>query len=207
MTDTNNTDALLAKINKAVAEVYEAEKAHEKTHVELVSKSKIVGALLLEAKKRHPKVTEFDAFLKRVDGLKLSRAYDLMKLAGGRITDEQLRQEARDRQRKSRAKKKPTPSPSLPKPEPTPDTKPTHSVTSPHVTESLEQRKAEMAALDASAGERAAKERATKASARALAEFAVACRTWLPRITVQADRQEARNLVATLTCSKCREAA
>ena len=61
-------DALLAKLNSAVAEVNEAEKAHEKTHLELVSKSKIVGALLLEARKRHPGA-EFEAFLKRVNGL------------------------------------------------------------------------------------------------------------------------------------------
>jgi hypothetical protein len=67
---------------------------------------------------------------------------------------------------------------------------------------SLEQRRAENAELDLSAEERAA-----KASASALAEYTVACRAWLPKLTVEADRQAARNLVATLTCSKCREAA
>ena len=207
MTSTNNTDALLAKINKAVAEANEAEKAHAKTHAELVkthaelvSKSKIVGQLLLETKKLHPAKKDFDAFLRRVNGLHISRAYDLLRLAGNRITDEELRQEARERQRKSRAKRK------LPKPQP-------ESVTDPPVTDSpkritqspeisAEQRRAENADLDNSAEERAAKE-----SARALAEFAVACRHWLPKITVEAHRQEARNLFATLTCSKCREAA
>jgi hypothetical protein len=118
-------DALLSKLNTAVAAVNKAQRAHEDTHAELVSKSKLVGELLLEAKKRHPK--DFEAFLKRVNGLKLSRAYDLMRLAGGRITDEQLRQETRDRVRKHRAKKKLLPMPE-PRPEPI-------SVTDPDVTE------------------------------------------------------------------------
>jgi hypothetical protein len=126
--------ALLDKINVAVATANAAEKTAETAKAELVSRSRAVGELLLEAKKRYPKVADFEAFLKRVDGLKLSRAYDLMRLAGGRNTDEQLRQEARDRQRKSRAKK----------------AKPV-SVTEPHVTESpeigVEQRKAETATL------------------------------------------------------------
>src|SRR6516165_5588137 len=97
--------ALLAKLNAAVAEHNAAEQAVTTAQSELVSKSKAVGLLLLEARKRHPKVADFEAFLKRVNGLKLSRAYDCMRIAGGRTTDEQLRQEARERQRKSRAKK------------------------------------------------------------------------------------------------------
>jgi hypothetical protein len=35
---------------------------------------------LLEAKKLHPKVKDFNAFLSRVEGLKLSHAYDLAGL-------------------------------------------------------------------------------------------------------------------------------
>lgn len=70
------------------------------------------------------------------------------------------------------------------------------------VTEPPQQRRAENAELDLSAEERGA-----KASASALAGFTVACRAWLPKVTVEADRQAARNLVAALTCSKCREAA
>jgi ParB-like chromosome segregation protein Spo0J len=91
------------------------------------------------------------------------------------------------RQRKARPKKPPKPA----------DRRVTES---PQI--SLEQRRAENAEPDLSAEERAA-----KASASALAEFTVACRAWLPKVTVEADRQTARNLVATLTCSKCREAA
>jgi hypothetical protein len=50
-------------------------------------------------------VKDFDAFLKKVHGLKLSRAYELLRLAGGRTTDEELKKENRERQQKSRAKK------------------------------------------------------------------------------------------------------
>ena len=79
-------------------------------------------------------------------------------------------------------------------------------MTDPHVTESAEigaeERRAQMAALDV-----ADDQRATKASAHALAEFIVACRNWLPKITTEADRQKARLLVADLTTDKKAEAA
>jgi hypothetical protein len=75
-------------------------------------------------------------------------------------------------------------------------------VTPPHVTESqevsIEQRRRENANLGTTAGER---------SKQNLEWFAVACREYLPKITVEAHRQEARNLVATLTCRQCSEAA
>jgi hypothetical protein len=171
--------ALLDKINAAVATANEAETTVTTAQAELVSRSRAVGELLLEAKNRHPKVADFEAFLKRVDGLKLSRAYDLMRLAGGRTTDAQLRQDARERQRKSRSNKKKLPPPTPRKPEPI-------SVTEPHVTESPE---------------------INVASARALAEFTVACRTWLPKITAEADRHKARLLVAELTSAQKAEAA
>jgi hypothetical protein len=121
----DNDEGLLGKINAAVAEHNAAERAVTTAQAELVSKSKVLGQLLLEAKKRHPKVADFEAFLNRVNGLKLSRAYDCMRIAGGRTTDEELRQDARERKQKSRAKKK------LPKPEPNPN-----SVTDPPVPES-----------------------------------------------------------------------
>ena len=87
-------DELLLKLNVAVAAANEVEKTVETAKAELVSRSKVVGTLLLEAKTLHPAVGDFYAFLKRVDGLKLSQAYDLMRLAGGRVTDEELRQDA-----------------------------------------------------------------------------------------------------------------
>src|SRR6516225_8663076 len=114
-TDLSAADqSLLDKLNVAVTAANEAEHNAEAAKTLFVSRSRVVGELLLEAKKRHPKVADFEAFLKRVNGLKLSRAYDLMRLAGGRTTDDQLRQETRKRVQKHRAKKK------LPKPKPAP---------------------------------------------------------------------------------------
>jgi hypothetical protein len=71
------------------------------------------------------------------DGLKQSRAYDLLKLAGGRTTDEELRKETRDRVEKHRAKKKLSKPDSVTEPQAEPC--PELSVTSPPVTESVEQ--------------------------------------------------------------------
>jgi hypothetical protein len=95
-----------AAVNEAEAAVNEAVKAERE---ELVSRSNALGVLLLEAKKDHPTVDDFKAFLKGVDGLKISRAYDYMRVAGGRTTVEELREEASKRKRKSRAKKKSDP--------------------------------------------------------------------------------------------------
>src|ERR1700730_4034001 len=109
----NQDDALLTKLNAAVKAATEAETSVTTAQAELVSRSKTVGLLLLEAKKLHPQVKDFEAYLKRVHSLKLWRAYDLLRLAGGRTTEEKLRKEARERQQKPRAKPK-----ILPKPEP-----------------------------------------------------------------------------------------
>jgi hypothetical protein len=206
----NADEVLLGKINKAVAAANEIERTVETAKAELVSRSRAVGFLLLEAKKRHPKVTDFEAFLKRVDGLKLSRAYDCMRIAGGRVTDQELREEARERKRKSRAKKKlPPQSPSLPKPGPT-----SVSVTSPHVTESseisIEQRRAENARLDEPvvSHDQAASSahEAAQGSAHCLAEFRAACRDLLPKITDYQDQIAALTFVQD-TLKRLREEA
>jgi hypothetical protein len=178
MTNPNSpTDDLLAKINEAVAAANEA-------HTELLSRSKAVGSLLLEAKKLHPAVKDFEAFLKRVDGLGLSRAYDLMRLAGGRTTDEELKEATRKRVKKHRDKKLPKPAPA-PKADPKPD-----SVT---VTESAEasaeKRKAENADLS-----KTAEEKAAKASADSLRYFKASCKTYLPHLNA-ADLKTARAFV------------
>ena len=104
MSNLVNAEAeLLTKINEAVAAAHEAEKAAETAKGELVSRSKTLGLLLLEGKKLHRKVEDFEAFLKKVPGIKsLSWAYDCMRVAGGRTTDEQLRKDARERQQKVR---------------------------------------------------------------------------------------------------------
>jgi hypothetical protein len=73
-------------------------------------------------------------------------------------------------------------------------------VTPPYVTESpeasAEKRKAENADLNLTSKE------AAEASAHYLAEFTVACRLYLPKITIEIDRQKARLLVSELTSNK-----
>ena len=209
----DNDEVLLDKINAAVAEHNAAEKAVTTAQAELVSKSEALGQLLLEAKKRHPKVADFKAFLKRVNGLKLSRAYDCMRIAGGRTTDEELRQEAAERQRRSRARKK------LPQPAPKPI-----SVTDPPVTEtkritqspeiSEEQRRAQNAALDVESGpatlpepDHSPEAKRNQWSRRALTEFTYACKNYLPKITEEADRQEAIRIVTEMLADKKAKAA
>jgi hypothetical protein len=174
------SEELLEKINAAVKAANAAEQSVTTAQAELVSRSKAVGLLLLEAKKLHPAVTNFEAFLKKVQGLKLSRAYDYMRIAGGRTTDEEIRKATRDRVKKHRDKKKLPPTS-----EPIPI-----SVTGVDVTESAEasaeRRKAGNANLSPSPEERAA-----KLSAHNLSEFQVACRTYLPNL-IEADLKKAR---------------
>jgi hypothetical protein len=187
---------LLAKLNEAVAAVNRAEQTVTTAQVELVSRSRTVGLLLLEAKKLHPAVKDFETFLKRVQGLKLSRAYDLLRLAGGRTTDEEIRKQTRDRVKKHRAKKLPKAKPApLAKPETEPEKV---SVTDPHVTETTEESTARRKAVNANLS-LTPEEMAAKRSAHWLAEFVVGCRLYLPKITIEADRQKARLLVSELT--------
>jgi hypothetical protein len=164
----NQDDALLTKLNAAVKAATEAETSVTTAQAELVSRSKAVGLLLLEAKKLHPQVKDFEAYLKRVQGLKLSRAYDLLRLAGGRTTDDELRKEARERQHKSRAKSK-----TLPKQEPKQSESKKDSVT---VTES--------------AKAQTPKEKAAAESTRNLREFEYACQSYLPKLN-EADLKKA----------------
>ncbi len=128
---------LVSTIKTALAAESEAQQTVSTAQTECASRSKQVGMLLLEAKRLHPKT--FGEILLQA-GLKLSRAYDLMRLAGGRTTDEEIRKETRDRVERHRAKKKKvsndaaqaTPA-AMAKAQPEP------SVTSPFVTESAEQ--------------------------------------------------------------------
>jgi hypothetical protein len=144
-------EELLRKINSAVEEMNET----------AVSQSKIVGGLLLEAKKMHPKVGDFDAFLKRVHGLRLSRAYELLAVAGGRTTDEEIRKDNRDRKKKQRDKTK-----SIPDPAETFRDITEKSIPEPGQPEP-------QPARDWPAG----------TSAASLREFKLACRHWLPELT------------------------
>jgi hypothetical protein len=185
MADTD--EVLLRELNAQVAGLIIAESLVKEAQAKLVSRSKEIGLLVLEAKKRHPKVADFEAFLKGVNGLKLSRAYDLMALAGGRKTDAELREETRERVRKHRAKKK------LPKPEPVSVTDPDVTESSKRITQSpeitAEERRAQNAALDAEPAptppepDRSPDEKGSRRSAIALNEFKLACKTYLPRLT------------------------
>jgi hypothetical protein len=200
---------LLAKITAAVKAANTAEASVVTAQAELVSRSKQVGLLLLEAKKLHPAVKDLEAFLKRVDGLKLARAYDCMRIAGGRTTDEEIREATRKRVKEHRAKKKLPGPTTTPKPQPEPLKL---SVTSTCVTEtasaeiSIDERKAQHADLDhveededAFADWLNAGQEAHKMSAHCLAEFIIACRTWLPKLTNQSHRDKARRLVNKMT--------
>jgi hypothetical protein len=187
------TDHLLDKINAAVKAVNEAEQSVDTARDELVSRSKTAGLLLLEAKKQHPTKTDFEAYLDRVDDLKISRAYDLLRLAGGRTTDEELRKEARDRQAKSRANKKKT----LPRPEPaTPEPKPlpVRDVTDSEAEDTAAKREAENAEAENDAEKHSPEEKAAKRSAKNLSEFQVACKIYLPKLTAT-DLKTARTFV------------
>jgi hypothetical protein len=182
-------EALLTKLNAAVAEHNVAEQAVTTAQADLLPKAKALGQLLLEAKKLHPKVKDFEAFLKRVNGLKLSRAYDLLRLAGGRTTDAELREDAAERQRKHRAKKK------LPKPEPLPDSVTDADVTeSPRITASPEisadERREQFAALDDDLDYGPEEQRRVR-SKISLADFKRACAAYLPGITDPDDRTDA----------------
>lgn len=101
---------LLTKLNAAVKELDAADQT-------VVAKAKVVGTLLLEARKVH-KGLAFNEFLKKVQGLQRSRAYEIMKMVGGRKTDDEIKQaieadrkEKRERKRKNRADKKKLPPP------------------------------------------------------------------------------------------------
>jgi hypothetical protein len=67
--DDKTSATLLEKINVAVKAADDAEQSVTTAQAELVSRSKAVGLLLLEAKKLHPAVNDFDNFLshKRLD--------------------------------------------------------------------------------------------------------------------------------------------
>jgi hypothetical protein len=145
--------------------------------------------LLLEAKELHPAVKDFLAFLKRVKGLKRSRAYDMMCVADGRKTVEEIREATRNRVNKHRSTRK-LPSPPPEEPEPN-----SVSVTGVDVTETAE----------ASAGKHKADHSAEENADTSLAEFTFACHHWLPKMS-EADRQKALQVVTDLVNPKAEAA-
>jgi hypothetical protein len=175
------SDDLLQRINTAV-------KAANETKAEYDSRSKAVGTLLLELKKLHPATKDFKAVLeKQVEGLRsLSWAYICMDMAAGRVTHEEVKKVERERKAKNRAKKK------LAKPEPFRDVPektalPPPEVTAPDATTESEWMKAQHAAHEGEILE-------PELSARNLAEFKGACKTYLSRLN-EADLKTARAFV------------
>jgi hypothetical protein len=158
---TSPPDELLRKINSAVKEM-------DAARVDLTSRSKIVGELLLEAKTLHPKPNDFEAFLKRVVGLHRTRAYELLALAGGRTTEAEIKKQNRERQQRHRIKKK---TKEMPKPDPEPAPKKIRDITDSPTTAGADRR-------------------------RPLQEFLFACGTWLPLMT-SAELNVARDHVAS----------
>jgi hypothetical protein len=172
-------DALLVRIKDAVSCVKVLEENAKSMQESAASWTRELGALLVVAKRRHPTTKEFGAYLKKA-GLGLSRAYEIMSIVEGRSTEEGVREATRTRVRKHRAAKKP------------------FSVTG-DVTESAE----ETAALDVSARQEFtdwldATDREAKISSEALAEFTLAARKYLPKMT-ETDQQKACDLVKRLT--------
>jgi hypothetical protein len=137
-----------------------------------------IGQLLVRAKEACD-ADGFTAFRERFcPNLGKSRAYELLQIASGKKTSEELKQEARDRQQKSRAKKK-----ALPELAPEKFRDVTENKESAEIN--IEQHRAEHADLDLSPEEKAkaeyedwleATDKAQKASAHALEEFTIACR-------------------------------
>ena len=149
MTNKHDDD-LLEKIRRAVKLRNDAMTTFEASKETLTSRTKEIGALLIEARKDKT-VKEFDAFLKKAELYSLPWAYEAMALAGGRKTVEQSRADAAERQRESRERKKQreieaAAAKALPKPEPEPAKV---SVTSQKSDDDGEAMKAKMAALDA----------------------------------------------------------
>jgi hypothetical protein len=189
---------------KIVAHITAGDQAKEKA----VEHYKAAGLLLLDVSNKHPK--DFTAFLTRsCAALGRSRAYELMQMAGGRKTVEQIRADTKKRVDRHRAKNKQRPlqKPVTDQPEvadaPTiaPNPEPTSEA-------SAEQRKAQYAAQDPAAIEAPAIApelpidalKATpksKKSKRALAEFKVAVDLWFAMMD-PADKAEA----ATYATSK-----
>jgi hypothetical protein len=86
---------LLARIQAAAKADSQAVAAHEKTTVEVKSRARALGVVLLEARRAHP--DDFWEFIKPVTCLKRSRIDDCLRIAAGRTESEQIAEEERQR--------------------------------------------------------------------------------------------------------------
>jgi hypothetical protein len=166
---TNEEFDPIAVGNEIKSHLDQADKAVEANRKHSVA----AGALLLEVQQNHP--GDMDAICKRI-GLGASRRKKLLMIAGGRKTLEQSRAENAERQRRHKNKKKKQKQAEqkqdpIQEPGPEPVAKPTEPL--PGSVTANEEPQPE-AANDQPV--------TPSASKRALAEFTVACRTWLPRM-------------------------
>lgn len=98
--------ALAQQIGDAIRASAKADEASDKANGDAIAAAKNVGALLLEAKRRHPTTNAFEAFLKTVPGgLQATQAYRYMAIAGGSTTVEAEKEKDRERKRKERERK------------------------------------------------------------------------------------------------------
>lgn len=87
-------------------QIGDAVKASAKADGDAIAAAKDVGALLLEAKRRHTTTKAFEAFLKTVPGgLQATQAYRYIAIAGGSTTVEAEKEKDRERKRKERERK------------------------------------------------------------------------------------------------------
>jgi hypothetical protein len=162
-------DKIAGHLKKADA----AKEAHDKH-------SRAAGNLLFEVQREHP--GDMDAICKRI-GLGLSRRKELLMIAGGRKTVEQSRAENAERQRRHKNKKKKQKQAEQ-KQEPTPKQEPSSPEPIPSQPAAAEPTKPLPGSVTANEFEepKPANDPTPSVSKRALAEFTVACRTWLPRM-------------------------
>lgn len=182
-------EELIGQINVAV-------KAEEKATSALQDRGVELGKLLIEAFHRYPTERPFRAFLKWTAFTTYKRAADLMFAAGGKKEGDELQRllkRGAENTAKSRGRNKP---PAITKPDviappmqPAPDPEPRRPVTGNDVDNEQSARELHMSP----------EEKANKASGHAFSEFQFACKTYIPRMTSEADRQNARLLVADLT--------
>jgi hypothetical protein len=97
------SNSLLYRINSAVKEMDRAHEQAETAREAYQSRAMIVGNLLVEAKKAA--TVPFDKFLEGVTGLSRSRAYELISMAEGRTTEEEVKEDTRERVKKHRERK------------------------------------------------------------------------------------------------------
>ncbi len=201
MTITTKTDdaTLVAKINEIMKALKNANAKWEKAVEVALDRRREAGLLLFEAHKLHPGRKAFVAFLKLTDDVKYAHAMWLIKGATNSQAFEKLKADNAARQQKYRNKKKAQPKKPTPALREIAATEPEPSAVC-YVTDnpeaSAENGKSENADLDLTAEEKAAKQ-----SAHYLAEFTFACRAYLPKITVEADRQKALVLVSEFMCT------